>query len=169
MVHEDTAGHASADDEYVETPRGSTYEHTDANVWIIVKFLIWLAVSAVVIHVGLGLMYALLIERSTVRGEQPYPLAAGQEERLPPAPRLQQFPRNELYQFRTDEESLLQRYGWMNKEAGLVHIPVEEAMQLVRERGLLSSRPQEAGQPAATPGLMPADASSGRTMERRRQ
>ena len=86
-----------ADDEYLETPPGSTYEHTDANVWIIVKFMFWLAVSAVVIHVGLGLMYALLIERAMETGEQRYPLAAAQGERLPPTPRLQQFPQNEFY------------------------------------------------------------------------
>ena len=55
----------------------------------------------------------------------------------------------------------------MNREAGMVHIPIDEAMRLTLERGLLSSRP--AGEGQTTPGLMPADASAGRTMERRRQ
>lgn len=160
--------HASADDEYLETPPDSTYEHTDASVWIIVKFLFWLAISAVIIHAGLGLMYELLIQRS-METEQPYPLAEGEAAPLPPAPRLQQFPRSELYQFRLDEQTLLERYGWMNKETGLVHIPIEEAMRLTLERGVLQSRSQETGQPAATPGLMPSDASAGRAMERRRQ
>jgi len=167
MAHEHAVGHhTSADDEYLETPPGSTYEHTDAYVGIIVKFLVWLAVSAVIIHFGLGLMYDVLI-RQAVETEHAYPLAVAQEEPLPPAPRLQQFPRNELYQFRLGEESLLQRYGWMNRDAGIVHIPIEEAMRLTIERGLLTSRPAETGAPAAATGLMPADASSGRTMERR--
>jgi len=96
----DAIGHASPDHEYRETPPGSTYEHTDANVWIIVRFLFWLAISAVLIHVGLGLLYALLIERAEETGEQRYPLAATQEGRLPPTPRLQQFPNKEVYQFR---------------------------------------------------------------------
>ena len=87
----DAVGHASPDREYLETPPGSTYEHTDASVGIIVKVLFWLAVSAVIIHVGLGLLYALLIERAEETGEARYPLAATQGERLPPAPRLQQF------------------------------------------------------------------------------
>jgi hypothetical protein len=168
MAHEHAIGHTSPDDEYLETPAGSTYEHTDADVGVIVKFLIWLAVSAVIIYVGLGLMYGVLI-RQSIETEQPYPLAAAQEEPLPPAPRLQQFPRNELYQFRTEEENLLQRYGWMNKEAGIVHIPIDEAMRLTVEHGLLTPRPAGAGQPVDAAGLMPADASSGRTMERRRQ
>lgn len=168
MEHHDAVGHASADQEYLETPPGSTYEHTDANVWIIVKFLFWLAVSAVIIHVGLGLVYALLIEQAMETGEQRYPLAAAQGERLPPSPRLQQFPHNELYQFREGEQGFLQGYGWMNKEAGIVHIPVEDAMRLMVERGLPARTP-EAGQPLETPGLMPSDASSGRLFERRRQ
>lgn len=169
MAHEDVAGHhASADDEYLETPPGSAYEHTDADVWPIVKFMAWLAVSAVVIHVGLGFVYDLMI-RQAMETEQPYPLAAGQEERLPPAPRLQQFPSVEYYQFRLDEEALLRRYGWMNKEAGLVHIPIDEAMRLTLERGALQSRTPDAASPAVAPGLMPADSSAGRTLERRRQ
>jgi hypothetical protein len=168
MAHEHAAGHASPDDEYLETPPGSTYEHTDANVSVIVRFLLWLAVSAVIIHFGLAGMYEVLI-RQAIQTEQPYPLAVAQEEQLPPAPRLQQFPRNELYEFRLGEESVLQRYGWMNKEAGIVHIPIEDAMRLTVDRGLLSSRPAEAAPPPGTAGLMPADASAGRTMERRRQ
>ena len=55
----------------------------------------------------------------------------------------------------------------MNREAGIVHIPIEDAMRLTIERGVLqSSAPTE---PAQTPGLMPSDSSAGRTMERRRQ
>jgi hypothetical protein len=167
MDHHDAVSHASPDHEYAETPPGSTYEHTDANVWIIVKFVFWLAISAVIIHIGLGLLYALLIERAEETGEQPYPLAA-LGGRLPPTPRLQQFPRNELYQFREGEEAFLEGYGWMNKDAGVVHIPIEEAMRLMVERGLPSRTPAD-GQALETPGMMPSDASSGRVMERRRQ
>ena len=167
MAHEDVSEHGSADAEYVETPPDSTYERTDANTAVIVKFLMWLIVSAVIIHVGLGFVYQLFIDRS-VEADQPYPLAAGQEERLPPAPRLQQFPRNEIYQFRTDENALLERYGWMNREAGIVHIPIEEAMRLTVERGMLQSIAPAQTAPTP-PGMMPSDSSAGRTMEQRRQ
>lgn len=163
------AVHASADDEYLETPPGAEYEHTDANVWIIVKFLVWLVISAAVIHFGLGLMYGFLIEQSKEVGDRQYPLAAPADERqLPPAPRLQQFPHNELYEFRVGEEELLHRYGWMNKNAGIAHIPVEDAMRALVQKGL-PVRAQDAGVPVETPGMMPSDSSSGRIMERRRQ
>ena len=107
MDEHHAAGHASADDEYLETPPGSTYEHTDASIGIIVKLLFSLAVLAVVIHFGLGVVYALLIDRAMETGERRYPLAAAQGERLPPAPRLQQKPQNEFFEFRRDEQRLL--------------------------------------------------------------
>jgi len=166
MDQHHAAGHASADDEYLDTPPGSTYEHTDATVSIIVKFLFWLAVSAVAIHFGLALMYALLVDRAMETGERRYPLAAAQGERLPPAPRLQQKPRNERYEFQIEEQTFLGSYGWMNRDEGIVHIPIDDAMRLTVERGLPARTP-EGGLP--TPGLMPSDASSGRTLERRRQ
>ncbi len=170
MAHHDVTGHASPDDEYLETPPGASYEHTDATVSLILKSLFWLVVAAALIHLGLGGMYELLIRQGVQQesGERRYPLAAPQTERLPPAPRLQQFPGGDLYRFRLDEERHLSSYGWENKEAGTVHIPIAEAMRLTVERGL-PVHATDATQQAVTPGLMPADSSSGRTSERRRQ
>lgn len=175
----DASAHASAEHEYLVTPPGSGHEHTDANVRIIVKFGLWLAISAVVIHVGLGLLFGLFVEQSEEAVVE-FPLAS-QERRLPAAPRLQQFPENEIHDFRLREEAVLHQYGWVNKEAGAVRMPIEEAMRLAVERGLPARAQQEtlptrpAGEaPSETairqvPGLMPADSSAGRTMELRRQ
>ncbi|HTM02411.1 MAG TPA: hypothetical protein VL173_02830 [Vicinamibacterales bacterium] len=159
----------AADEQYMSTPEGAAYEHTDANVWQIIKFGIWLAITALVVHVGLGLMYRMQIEQAKKTGEERYPLASTTQSRLPPEPRLQQFPRTEYYQFRVGEQEQLESYGWINKDAGVVHIPIEQAMKLALERGVFQSRPAEPGAPEETPGLMPSDASSGRVMERRRQ
>ena len=169
MADHHAVGHTSPEDEYLETPPGAEYEHTDANVWIIIKFLVWLTISAVVIHFGLGLMYGLLIEQSKETGDRPYPMAApASERRLPATPRLQQFPQNERYEFRLSEDELLNHYGWMNKNAGTVHIPIADAMRVVVERGL-PARVENPAQPVEAPGMMPSDSSSGRVMERRRQ
>jgi hypothetical protein len=166
---EEIAATSPADLEYLVNPEGAEYEHTDASVWTIIKFGLWLAISAVIVHIGLGLMYSLLIEQAKRTGPQEYPLAASSEPHLPPAPRLQQFPRTEMYELRRDQDFKLHSYGWVNKDAGTVHIPIEDAMKLAIQRGLLASRPQDPSQPAETPGLMPSDSSSGRVMERRRQ
>jgi hypothetical protein len=112
-------------------------------------------------------MYWLLVRESTERvATQRYPLAV--TGRLPAEPRLQQFPRNELYEFRTKEDAELHGYGWVDKDAGIVHIPIEDAMRLMLQRGVLTSKPQDAS-PAAQVDLFPSDSSSGRMLEKRRE
>jgi hypothetical protein len=167
--HEELANASHADLEYLVNPPGTEYEHTDASVWTIFKFGVWLLVSALIVHVGLGLMYLLYKQQANATQQQPYPLATASEPRQPPPPRLQQFPRNEITDFRLQEEAKLNSYGWANKDAGTVHIPIDEAMKLVLQKGTLRSRPENPAEPTPTPGLMPSDASSGRVMERRRQ
>ncbi|MGH9349227.1 MAG: hypothetical protein ACRD26_18385 [Vicinamibacterales bacterium] len=164
MVEHANQSHRSADDEYAATPPGAGYEHTDATVAIIVKFLLWLAASAVIIHVGLALLFGLLTTRRIERGEPRFPLAVQEEPRLPPEPRLQRFPREDILNFRLAEESALRSYGWVDKDAGTVRIPIDEAMRLVLERKLLPSRPAPPPQP---PDMAPSDASAGRTLVRR--
>jgi hypothetical protein len=157
------AAHASADAEYLVTPAGSGHEHSDANVWDIVRFGLWLTIAAIVVHVGMWLMFVLSVERR--EGAEPqFPLAQGQERRLPAQPRLQSIPVNDIYRFRVQEENVLRNYRWIDREGGRVQIPISEAMRVIVERGL----PARAEPPAA-PSLLPADSSAGRTTERRRQ
>jgi hypothetical protein len=63
-------------------------------------------------------------------------MAAGQQDRLPPAPRFQQNPQEELQDLRARQKALLEGYGWANREAGIARIPIEDAMAIVVERGL---------------------------------
>jgi hypothetical protein len=179
--HHDAVGHTSADDQYLETPPEAGYEHTDASVWIVVKFLSWLIVAAIVIHLGLAALFNLFVEQRTERGEPRFPLAVTDGAQLPPEPRLQplavtpegrqtiSMPREQLMRFRQGEERVLQQYGWVDRNAGTVHIPINEAMRLLLERQTLPSRPPQEGAAPQPPGMMPADSSAGRTLERRRQ
>ncbi len=158
--------HDSAEYEYAFTPPGAGYEHTDANVWILTKFALWLVISAVVIHAGLWLAFALFVEQRTAKTEAEFPLAieASDQPRLPAEPRLQRSPANEIYDFRRQEDAVVNGYGWIDKDAGTVRIPIEQAMRLMLERGLPARTDA-----SETPGMMPQDSSGGRTMERRRQ
>lgn len=164
MVEQANQAHRSADDQYAATPPGAAYEHTDATVILIVKFLLWLAASAVIIHVGLALLFDLFATQRVERGEPRFPLAVHEGPRLPPEPRLQRFPREDILNFRLAEEAALQSYGWADKETGAVRIPIQDAMRLVLERKLLPSRPTPPPQP---PDVLPSDASAGRTLGRR--
>jgi hypothetical protein len=57
-------------------------------------------------------------------------------EMVVPAPRLQANPARELEEMRAQENAILQSYGWVDRERGVIRIPIEKAMQLTIERGL---------------------------------
>jgi hypothetical protein len=172
MAEHHDAAHATADDQYLNTTEGSGHEHTDANVWMIVQFAIWLVVSALVTHLLMWGMFAWFVEsRTDAQPALEFPLAKDQETRLPAGPRLQAIPANEIFEFRQRENAELTEYGWVDRNAGTVRIPIEQAKELLLQRGL-ASRPSpaaaEGGTGADAAALIPADSSSGRTMERRR-
>jgi len=159
-------GEHDADAEYLPTP-GSSYEHTDADVRSIVHFGVWLAVIAIATHILLGGVFAAAISWWQQPAQARYPLALGQEPPMPPAPQLQQYPDREMTAFRASDQGTLESYGWVDKAAGRVHIPIDEAIRLTLERGL-PARAQD-GTTAETPGMLATDSSSGRLLERRRQ
>ena len=55
---------------------------------------------------------------------------------LPAGPRLQISAPAELEFFRNREEAELHSYGWINRKAGVVRIPIERAMDLILQEGL---------------------------------
>ena len=72
----------------------------------------------------------------------------------PRRPRLQVRPEIDLAAFRAQEAAILTTYAWVDKEHGIVRIPVEDAMRLVAERGLpvvSAPRPARARAGGATP------------------
>ena len=49
----------------------------------------------------------------------------------PPAPRLETAPSLDLRALRADEDTRLHAYGWVDREARIVHIPIDRAIDLV--------------------------------------
>jgi hypothetical protein len=171
MAHDPHGAHASPDDEYLNPQSGSGHEHTDADVSMIIQFAVWLAVSAIVVHILMWFTFAIFVDLRENRSPAEFPLATDQGQRLPSGARLQARPANEIYEFRRRERAELDGYSWVDRNAGTVRIPIAEAMRLTVERGLPSHAVDGAGAgvSAETSMLMPTDASAGRTLERRRQ
>ena len=66
------------------------------------------------------------------------PLAQGPQ--VPPAPRLQENPAIDLAKRNATYDTTLHSYGWIDKNAGRVHIPIERAKELVmKERPSIRS------------------------------
>lgn len=73
------------------------------------------------------------------------PLSALADPRaLPPAPRLQVTPSRDLIQTRQTEDVVLKTYRWVDRDAGIVGIPVERAIKILVERGLPARDAQQA-------------------------
>ena len=51
-------------------------------------------------------------------------------------PALQRAPVEDYQAFRRQARQQLDRLGWVDREAGVVHIPISQAMDLLVERGL---------------------------------
>ena len=54
----------------------------------------------------------------------------------PPQPRLQTDPSADLAQFQENDEKRLHNYDWIDKEKGIVRIPIEQAMKELAEEGI---------------------------------
>ena len=62
------------------------------------------------------------------------PAVAHAPGRVPPEPRLQRVPFDDVRGLRQDERELLNSYGFVDAQAGVTHIPIDEAMRLYVER-----------------------------------
>ena len=126
------------------------YEQSDVRTGAIVRFALGLvtvvAVSAVLL-LGLFKLFA----RQQRRHDPPPPPLAREAGRLPPGPRLQAAPLQDLEQVRAEEEKELTSYGWVDRKAGIVHIPIDEAIKIVAERGV----PKAIATPSS-PGTSPS-------------
>jgi hypothetical protein len=112
------------------------HEMSDVNLGGVVVFALGLVITLVVLYLVLWMLFAFLAETATRRAVRQYPLAAGRQERLPPSPRLQLNPREDLRELRSAEDAVLNSYGWLDRNGGVVHIPIDEAMKLAVQRGL---------------------------------
>ncbi len=131
--------------------------------WVL-TFAGLLVLLAVIILAALWWMFQYYLAR---KGPVPPPasvLAPSQRGQLPPAPRLEGLESSGGPSPRLQaEQGVSQRYGWVDRKAGVVRIPVEEAMDMLA--GKLPSRPAAGENPSRPPEPdRPGAANSGRTV-----
>jgi hypothetical protein len=135
---------------------GALHEPNAVNIPAVVAFLVALAAAIVVVVL---LVRGLLIYFDTRKVEEApprSPLATG--ARLPPEPRLQgapgsvSSPTEDIKRFREQESQMLNSYGWIDRQNGVIRIPLERAKELIEQRGLPAT-PQSAAQGAAPQGV----------------
>jgi hypothetical protein len=113
------------------------YEKRDINPRSTLWFGVWILVIMVVVAFLMKPLYDVLVAREVATQpraayvDDPDPGAVE-----PPAPRLQVTPERDLAALRAQEEAILGSYAWIEKDRGVVRIPIEEAMRIVAENGL---------------------------------
>ena len=112
------------------------HEASDVNVGAILRYGAGLLGVCAIVLVFLSWLMGVYEGQHQRAQTQVFPMAAGQQDRRPPEPRLQDNPQQELRDLRAMQEGLLNGYGWVNKESGVARIPIDEAMRMVVEKGL---------------------------------
>ena len=145
---------------------GVSHERRDVNVFQISAFGIGLLLSCIVVVFAMWAMFDFLFSREDAKNAT-NPAASMMKERqkLPPEPRLQAEPRVELKDLKADEDAILTSYGWIDPNKGTVRIPIDQAIDIVAQKGL-SSKPSPAGMDNEGYRMIPEDSSSGRTLEK---
>jgi hypothetical protein len=125
----------SSSDHIASTDRSDVHhEESDVNIRAIFGFGAALAAVALVIHVAVGGLFWYFNSREAA-SQTARPFAAD-DTRLPPEPRLQQRPRQDMQDLRAREDQILNAYSWADRNAGTVRIPIGEAMKLTLQKGL---------------------------------
>lgn len=114
--------------------------HEESDVHVRAIFAYGVGLLAVLVLVA-GLVWLLLVSlrgRTEPSEQAASPFAGEKRSLLPPEPRLQVNPREDLKQLRAAEDAVLNGYRWVDRNTGVVRIPIDEAIRLTLERGLPS-------------------------------
>jgi hypothetical protein len=111
---------------------GIGHEERDANIRAILWFGLTLALTIVVVMLVAKWVFDVLPRPQPATSS----LSSIQATELPPEPRLQVNGHEDLEKLRAQEDSVLDSYGWVYRQNGIVRIPIDRAIDLLAKRGL---------------------------------
>jgi hypothetical protein len=132
---------------------GVEFEHEDLSTRGVFGFMIGLVVSGVIIYFIITGMYTFLDKYEQSQMTSSSPLVKAQDSAMVGArrvtkdyvekkftdngaPLLEVDERDQLSTFVLDQEKQLHSYGWVDEKAGVAHIPIDQAMDMIAKRGL---------------------------------
>ncbi|HUQ95521.1 MAG TPA: hypothetical protein VM120_27840 [Bryobacteraceae bacterium] len=133
-------------------------EIRDANIPLVVWTTIGILVS---------LIFCMLIAAFQFRFEQSQvpkgePSVFSHENQLPPEPRLQANPGVDQMTFQARQKERAESFGWVDKDGGIAHVPVEKGMEMILKNGLpevlakpANPKPGTKNVPAVRPAVAP--------------
>jgi hypothetical protein len=128
-------------DEELRNP-GVEFEKKDVRVPALLRIGLALLVLVLLSAFIAWRTFDSLTAHQPIYQEQLSPLRVGNPEPLPPEPRLQGAPGHpmfgpeELRRLRADAQVRLSSYGWVDQSAGIAHIPIDRAIDIIAQDGL---------------------------------
>jgi hypothetical protein len=125
--------HTNMDHSAHSTPNGAGHEKSEVSVPFIV-------VSLGVLLVGTFLVALLVVGifRFFSNTYQTQELAKESQQQVPPQPRIEVEPGQQLLEVHARENHVLTSYAWVDKSQGTVRIPINQAMDALAKKGLPS-------------------------------
>jgi hypothetical protein len=105
------------------------YERRDTEVKTLTWLLAALLAATLVVLALMKALYGYFASQEDRRQPAPSTLA-GIRSGVPPEPRLQNTPFDDLKRMRAEEDAALDSYGWVDRKAGIVRIPIERALEI---------------------------------------
>jgi hypothetical protein len=128
------------------------HETRDISIRAIVGFGLALAVLTGIVLAAMWGVFRVFERRENQRDQPLPPMIAANLRRTPSGPRLEPDPLAPRRRLRAQESAVLTTAGWVDRDHGVVRIPIDRAMELLVEKGLPVPKLVT---PAATPA--PAD------------
>jgi len=131
----------------------TSFEREDLSTRSVFVFMIGLAIVGLVIYFIIVGMYSFLDKYEHERMTTASPLVPAAPTTMGPQsrviskdymekfkengqPMLESDERGQFKDFLLRQEDQLNSYGWVDKDAGVAHIPIDRAMDLIVQRGL---------------------------------
>lgn len=111
------------------------YETRDVNFRPVLWASFGVSVAVVTFFALMWLMYVSLNAREERESAPAHALATVYGRSEPPVPNLQKDPAADFEALQHESGEILSTYGWVDRPAGVVRIPIERAMELALERG----------------------------------
>lgn len=149
--------HAKSHSSSQATGTSTAHESSELGLRPILRFAGILTLLCVAAFFAMRWMFVTENEEGRA-GDAPLPPLSS-ERQVPPDPRLQSLPGVPLVgetmpvgedpfmstsfaDFQRKQNEALTSYGWVDRQAGIVHIPIERAIELTLEKGLPTAAPK---------------------------
>lgn len=124
----------------MNSPEQHRWEPKDADAKATYLVGIVLVVSVALFALISGGLFRVLSLRKD--GNDPRPPAIASVREGAAEPLLQTNPPADLAAYNAAQQHALHSYGWVDRQRGVVHLPIERAMDLLLQRGLPVTPPE---------------------------